>query len=142
MTRLILLSFRLHGALLGAGNRLTQGTGLSSARWQVLSAVARSVQPMPVAWVARDMGLTRQSVQRVADDLEAAGLISFQPNPHHKRAPVLLLTEKGQRAFAAITAKQVPWVNRLAEEAKVGEIETAIDILQMLCRRLETDQSR
>lgn len=137
MTKLILESFRLHGLLLVAGTRLTHKAGLTSARWQVLSAVARSAEPKPVAWVARDMGLARQSVQRVVDDLEAAGFLSFQPNPRHKRATLLAITDEGRRAFDAITGLQVPWVNGLAEGTKVREIETALHVVQGLCRKLQ-----
>jgi len=139
MTQLILASFQLHGLLLAAGDRLTYRVGLTSARWQVLSAVARSAEPKPVAWVARDMGLSRQSVQRVVNDLAAAGLLSFQPNPHHKRATLLVITEQGDRAFQAVTGLQVPWVNSLAEGTKVREIETALYVVQGLCRQLQNN---
>ena len=139
MTQLILASFRLHGLLMAAGARLTHGAGLTSARWQVLSAVARSAEPKPVAWVARDMGLTRQSVQRVVDDLEAAGLLLFEPNPHHKRAALMVITDQGQRAFQAMTGLQVPWVNGLAEGTKVREIETALHVVQGLCQQLQAN---
>lgn len=137
MTQFILASFRLHGLLMAAGARLTHGVGLTSARWQVLSAVARSPEPKPVAWVARDMGLARQSVQRVVDDLEAAGLLSFEPNPYHKRAALMVITVQGRQAFEAMTALQVPWINGLAEGTKVREIETALHVLQGLCRKLQ-----
>ncbi len=137
MTQFILASFRLHGLLMAAGARLTHSVGLTSARWQVLSAVARSSEPKPVAWVARDMGLARQSVQRVVDDLEAAGLLSFEPNPRHKRATLMVITVQGQRAFEAMTRLQVPWINGLAEGTKVREIETALHVVQGLCQQLQ-----
>ncbi len=137
MTQFIRASFRLHGLLMAAGARLTRSVGLTSARWQVLSAVARSSEPKPVAWVARDMGLARQSVQRVVNDLEAAGLLSFQPNPRHIRATLLAITDEGHRAFEAITRLQAPWVNGLAEGTKVREIETALHVVQGLCRKLQ-----
>jgi len=139
MTQLILASFQLHGLLLAAGARLTHRVGLTSARWQVLSAVARSAEPKPVAWVARDMGLARQSVQRVANDLEATGLISFLSNPRHKRATLLVITDQGLQAFKAVTELQVPWVNGLAEGTKVREIETAVHVVQGLCRQLQNN---
>ena len=137
MTQFILASLQLHGLLLAAGALLTHKVGLTSARWQVLSAVARSAEPKPVAWVARDMGLARQSVQRVVDDLEAVGLLSFQPNPRHKRATLLVITDKGHQAFKAVTELQVPWVNSLAEGTKVREIETALHVVRGLCRQLQ-----
>ena len=62
MTDLILDLFRLNGRLLAAGDRLVAGLGLTSARWQVLGAIALADRPQPVAWLARDMGVYRQGV--------------------------------------------------------------------------------
>jgi len=136
MTELILEMFRLHGALLAAGDRLTGPTGLTSARWQVLSSVARATHPAPVAHVAREMGLTRQAVQRIADHLVADGLLSYQDNPHHKRAALVVVTEAGRTAFQAVTTRQVPWVNALARGVALDEIAAATDVLRRLEARL------
>lgn len=46
--------------------------------------------PLPVSHIARTMGLSRQGVQRVADELEARGIVRFAPNPHHRRARLVL----------------------------------------------------
>src|SRR5467141_3144788 len=67
LTQLILDIFRLNGSLLAAGNELTRDLGLSSARWQVMGALAEG--PLPAAQIARNMGLSRQSVQRLVDML-------------------------------------------------------------------------
>jgi hypothetical protein len=40
------------------------------------------------------MGLTRQSVQRTADLLEADGLVSYAENPAHQRAKLATLTAR------------------------------------------------
>jgi len=136
MTELILETFRLHGALLAAGDRLTSPAGLTSARWQVLSSVARATHPAPVAHVARDMGLTRQAVQRIADHLVADGLLSYRDNPHHKRAALVVITASGRTAFEAVTARQVPWVNALARGVAHDEIAAATDVLRRLEARL------
>jgi DNA-binding MarR family transcriptional regulator len=136
MTDLILETFRLHGALLAAGDQLTDPVGLTSARWQVLSSVARATHPAPVAHVAREMGLTRQAVQRIADHLVADGLLSYQDNPHHKRAALVVVTARGRTAFEAVTARQVPWVNALARGVAHDEIAAATDVLRRLEARL------
>ena len=70
LTLIILETFRLNGALLEAGNQLTKPFELTSARWQVMGPV--SEQPLTVAQIARRMGLARQGVQRIVNDLEAA----------------------------------------------------------------------
>ncbi|HTX04914.1 MAG TPA: helix-turn-helix domain-containing protein, partial [Steroidobacteraceae bacterium] len=77
MTDLILNLFRLNNVLLTAGDRLVHGLGLTSARWQVLGAIAYADRPQPVAWLARDMGANRQNVQRIINDLNEAGLVTF-----------------------------------------------------------------
>src|ERR1700704_2902386 len=76
VTELILEVFRLNGRLLVAGDRLVADLGLTSARWQVLGAVALAAAPMPVAWIARNMGLTRQAVQRIVNELIADGTLA------------------------------------------------------------------
>src|SRR6266849_7038186 len=95
LTDLILEVFRLHGLLLAAGDRLTHPLGLSSARWQVLGAIQIAGEPLPVAHIARQMGLTRQSVQRTVDLLAQEGLIAFADNPHHRRAKLVGFTPRG-----------------------------------------------
>ncbi len=64
---MILETFRFNGRLLAAGDRLTKELDLSSALWQVLGAIDEA--PLPVAQIARNMGLTRQSVRRMANVL-------------------------------------------------------------------------
>ena len=47
---------------------------------------ALDARPLTASQVARRMGLTRQSVQRVVDLLAAEGLISaLEKNPDHRR---------------------------------------------------------
>ncbi|HKR44962.1 MAG TPA: MarR family winged helix-turn-helix transcriptional regulator, partial [Paraburkholderia sp.] len=96
---MILDLFRLNNRLLSAGDRLVAEVGLTSARWQILGTIAAGDRPQPVAWLARDIGAHRQNVQRIVNELEAEGLVSFEPNPHHRRAALVVLTDKGMRAF-------------------------------------------
>ncbi|HTO64073.1 MAG TPA: MarR family winged helix-turn-helix transcriptional regulator, partial [Bradyrhizobium sp.] len=91
--------FRLTSLLLTAGDRLVAGLGLTSARWQILGAIVAAERPQPVAWLARDMGANRQNVQRIINDLQKDGLVAFEVNPHHRRAQLVVLTDKGGRAF-------------------------------------------
>lgn len=137
VTGLILDVFRLNNRLLVAGDRLVAELGLTSARWQVLGAIAYAERPEPVARHARNMGLHRQGVQRIVNELEAEGIVEFQPNPHHKRAHLVLLTKKGQELFEAAIALQVPWVNALASGLKPRDIATAQGVIDQLKARLE-----
>lgn len=137
LTELFLQAFPFHAALMAAGERLAAGVGLTAARWQVLSVVARADQPEPVAHVARTMGLARQSVQRLADELVRSGLVRYGANPHHKRASLLHLTDKGRKAFDEITMKQVPWANALAKDLDSAKVTEAVLVLRKLTEKLE-----
>ena len=136
-TDLILSLFRVNNLLLTAGDRLVDGIGLTSARWQVLGAIAYAERPQPVAWLARDMGANRQNVQRIINDLKEAGLVVFQTNPHHRRAQLVVLTDKGKQTFESAMRLQAPWVNRLARGLAVKEIEAAHRVLTTLRQRLK-----
>lgn len=136
LTDLILQLFRLNGALLAAGDALVADLGLTSARWQVLGAVAMSPVPLPVAHIARNMGLARQSVQRIVNELVADGVLRFARNPHHARAQLVLLTVKGDELYAAARARQRPWAAALAAGLEGHDLEAAAKLLKALEARL------
>lgn len=137
LTSLILDLFRLNSLLLTAGDRLVARLGLTSARWQILGAIVDAERPEPVAWLARNLGANRQNVQRIINDLHRDGLVAFEANPHHRRAQLVVLTDKGRQAFDAAMRLQVPWVNNLSDGFLVKEIEAARHVMTALRKRLE-----
>ena len=139
LTDLFMDLFRLHSRVLAAGDRLVAGLGLTSARWQVLGTIVAADRPQPVAWLARDMGGNRQNVQRIVNDLEQDGLVTFRPNPHHRRAQLVVLTEKGRQAYDTAMSLQAPWVNRLSDGLRVEDIATTHRVMTALRRALEAD---
>jgi DNA-binding MarR family transcriptional regulator len=137
ITDLVLETFRFNGRLLAAGDALVADLGLTSARWQVLGAIALSAVPLSVAQIARNMGLTRQAVQRLANEMQADGLVRFAPNPHHQRAKLVLLTPAGNTAFAAVMKRQSRWATELGRGLNAKPIETAAVMLRTIRRRLD-----
>ncbi|MBV8103185.1 MAG: winged helix-turn-helix transcriptional regulator [Hyphomicrobiales bacterium] len=137
LTDLVLDVFRLSSRLLAAGDRLVADLGLTSARWQILGTIFGAGRPQPVAWLARDMGGNRQNVQRIVNDLEQEGFVEFQPNPHHRRAQLIVLTEKGKKTFDAAMRLQARWANELTEGLRAEDIETTRRIITALRKRLE-----
>ncbi len=136
--RVVLATFRASGLLLGAADVLAAGTGLTSARWQALGAIALAHRPLTVPQIARRMGLTRQSVHATVGRLLAGGLVEFVPNADHRRSALVRLTERGSAAYAATERRQAGWVNRLADGLPAAELEAAAQMLDELCRRLES----
>ncbi|RVV97091.1 MarR family transcriptional regulator [Mesobaculum littorinae] len=128
---------QLNSRILTAGDRLVAGLGLTSARWQVLGTMIAAQRPQPVAWIARDMGANRQNVQRIVNDLARDGLVEFQPNPHHRRAQLVVLTDKGMTAYDDAMQLQTPWVNDLAEGLQPEDIEVTRKVITALRLKLE-----
>ena len=116
VTELILRIFRVNGALLAAGDRLVAKLGLTSARWQLLGGLADQEEPLSVAQLARKMGLTRQAVQRIANELEAKGVVAFRVNPRHKRAQLIELTPRGHELYDRSMELQRPWAVAIARD--------------------------
>ena len=141
LTDLIIGVFRLNGALLVSGDALVGDLGLTSARWQVLGAIALSPVPVPVAHLARNMGLTRQAVQRSVDEMRHDGLVRLDPNPHHRRAMLVTMTELGSSAYRAASERQERWADLLAAGLSPEDIEAASFLMRELQRRLEASPS-
>ena len=137
LTEMILTMFRVSNLTLTWGDRVVAPLGLTSARWQILGVVVSTDRPQPVAWLARDLGANRQNIQRIVNDLAKEGLVEFQPNPHHRRAHLVVLTEKGQRTYDASAVSYYPRANALAEGFSLEDIKTTQRVMMALGRKVE-----
>jgi DNA-binding MarR family transcriptional regulator len=137
LTGIMLELFRCNSLLLTAGDRLVAALGLTSARWQVLGAIDAAGRPQPVAWLARDMGGNRQNVQRIINDLYNDGLVAFENNPHHRRAQLVVLTDKGKKALEAAMRLQASWINTVSKGVAVKDIEIVRRVNTALRNNLE-----
>jgi DNA-binding MarR family transcriptional regulator len=137
LTDLVLEIFRLNGRLIAAGDALVAKIGLTSARWQVLGAIAMQANALPVVRLADAMGLTRQSVQRIVDALAQEGIVAFRPNPHHRRAKLVALTARGAALYRSAMRLQRPWAATLAASLDAASLETTLGVLKALRARLD-----
>ncbi len=139
LTALTMDIFRVNSLILLAGDRLAAHLDLTGARWQILGAIVRAGQPQTVAWLARNMGANRQNVQRVVNDLHALQFTTFETNPSHRRAQLVVLTDKGKLAYESAMALQAPWVNKLAKGIATEDLAAFQRVLLTLRHRLESD---
>jgi DNA-binding MarR family transcriptional regulator len=136
---LIIPVIQLHAHFSRAGETIAKTAGQTLARWLVLESVA--TRPETVAHIARGMGLTRQSVQRVADLLAHDGLTAYEDNPEHERSKLVRLTPRGQRALSTIQAAQRAWANRVAAEVGKADLRHASRVVDRLTRALKSVRS-
>jgi len=141
-TEVILLTFRANGLLLRSGDVLAEEEGLTSARWQVLGAIALARRPLTVPQIARRMGLTRQSVHATIQRLLGDGLVEQMANADHQRSQLVRLTDLGWKRYEAMDRRQREWVDRLGEGLGPSQLDATARVLRELCQRLEGEQQR
>jgi DNA-binding MarR family transcriptional regulator len=130
-----MLTFRLNGRLLEAAETMAAAGGLTAARWQVLGGVLD--EPRSVADIARNMGLTRQSVQRIANVLAEEGFAEWQPNPRHRRAKLLRPTHRARAAIKRVGALQGPWAADVGAAVGEDDIRTVTRTMQRLLAAIQ-----
>jgi DNA-binding MarR family transcriptional regulator len=136
MVELISHSFRLNSRLLLTADRMARDVGLSAARWQVLSAITQATEPPTISDIARWMGLTRQSVQQVADALAKDDLIIYQPNPKHRRASLVVVTKKAAKLLEQLDEQRYAWARSVATTLPVADIRVASEVLGKVREKL------
>jgi len=131
--RVIADLYEVAGRLRREGDSLARSVGQTQARWQVLSVISEGKWTVPR--IAERLGVTRQNVQRIADDLQDAGLAELAPNGGHARSPFVLATVTGQRALGELRERATPLDLRIA--GAIGDTE--IDGFHTALRRLLTN---
>lgn len=132
---LLLATFKLNGGFLESADRISADSGLTGARWQILGSVMRADKP--VVQIAREMGLTRQSVQRIANILEKESMVKFAPNPAHQRAKLVVATKKGRDAIDTLAQRQFEWANASSEGFDERDIRKCTALMLEIADRLE-----
>lgn len=82
--------------------------------------------------LARRKLVTRQAVQPIIDDLLAKELIRAEDNPHHRRSPLYVLSQKGIDACVAIQKREIEELDRLAPAIDVAAFDTALAAIRAL----------
>lgn len=132
-------TFKLNGQFLTIAEELAKPAEITAAWWQVLGAVLH--EPLPVSGIAREMGITRQSVQRIADLLVGKGLAEYRPNPSHRRAKLVAITDAGSAAIRRITPKHAVMAKELARQLGSQRFAEVVDALGDLSAALEALES-
>jgi DNA-binding MarR family transcriptional regulator len=118
------------GAMRRRGDQTASAAGLTQARWQVLSVLSDGDRTVPR--VARRLGVSRQAVQRIVDELRDEGLVGLKTNPDHERSPLLHLTEQGSHALGLITAEARRWNEQVSVGIALGDLAVARGVLRAL----------
>lgn len=105
--------YELAGLFRRSGEAIAAREGQTQARWQFLSVIADD--PLTVPQAARRLGVTRQAVQRVVNELLDDGLVEPEANPDHRTSSLMTLTGSGRQVLARINKLAAVDNRRLAQ---------------------------
>jgi DNA-binding MarR family transcriptional regulator len=129
--------FAAHASVLRHGDRANAPFGQSSARWRVMFNVAQGNGS--VSEIARATDYTRQSIQRLADNLVAEGLATYSPDPDDRRRQIITLTGEGNTVLHEMESDFDRWSRRLVKKLGKENVSKTIEHLHELKRILDTD---
>lgn len=122
--------FQLLRELEGSLPRLSQ-LPVSRGRMALLRSLALR-GPRNLSELARERGVSRQGVQRLADALEADGLARGIPDPRSARAKRLELTDRGLAAYRELALHEARELNALAAGLSPSDLRAATRVLRLL----------
>ena len=92
--------------------------------------------PQTVPQIARARPVSRQRIQKLADEMAAGGLVEYVDNPAHKRSKLVRLTPAGEAVYGELRAAMLALCAKLSAGMDAGQIEAARVVLDELTRKL------
>lgn len=134
--------YELAGASRDTSEHIAGQLGQTAARWHVMSVVSEGARTVPT--IARRLGLTRQSVQRVVDDLAETGLVGLEDNPDHRRSRLVRLTDAGRDVVEELFRRSDATRAALLDRAAVSttDLDEARRVIRSLLAAFDTSPDR
>lgn len=142
LQRLLNTAVRAQGALAAAEDERLADLGLTSGKLRLLEALSAAGAPRTAPQLARALGVTRQAVQRVADESAAKGFLTAATNPEHARSKLYSLTPEGAEALEKALQYKALWVKELSEGLPSTGLEIATELLALVARRAAKKPSK
>jgi len=121
------------------GTVLDADLGVTVPMRGVLETLERE-GPLTVPHIARARPVSRQHIQRIVDELLANGLVRLEPNPDHKRSPLVALTDHGRAIFKTMMHREITWFAGISRHLPADEVAIARKLLDRLQAQLAAPQ--
>ena len=105
--------------------------GLTGSKMGVLRSL-HELGPATVSDIARMRPVSRQGVQRLAQDLTSKGLTRLSASPDDGRSKILELTPKGLRLYERAAQMRLEMLGDLAEEYSSADLKALSTYLDQL----------
>ena len=98
--------------------------------------------PLTVPQIAEMRPTSRQRMQRLADELEADGLVEFIDNPKHRRSKLVRLTRKGDARYRELDARFLSIASTTGVALREADIRKTIEIVRQLSNDVKARSDR
>ena len=93
--------------------------------------------PLTIPEIAKMRPTSRQRMQRLADELAAAGLVEFIDNPRHQRSKLVRLTRQGMARYRDMDARLLEITSRMGADLDEADISKCIEIVRQLSEEMK-----
>lgn len=133
--------FQLRSQLLAWGDHFVAPEGLTSARWQMLGAIALAGTPQTAPQIAARMGTTRQGAQKQINLLLEGGLLAAQDNAAHARSPLYSLTPQGAAVYESVSRRWQAQAAAWGAGLEAGDLAAAVRVLSHLAAEIAAQEA-
>jgi DNA-binding MarR family transcriptional regulator len=88
--------------------------------------------PLTVPQIAQMRPTSRQRMQRLADELAAAGLVELVDNPRHRRSKLVRLTRQGEAQYRGLSARFLAMASTMGAELSEADIRKTTEVVRRL----------
>jgi DNA-binding MarR family transcriptional regulator len=88
--------------------------------------------PLTVPQIAKMRPVSRQRMQRLADELAAEGLVEFIDNPQHRRSKLVRLTLKGNERYRELSVRLLEIASAMGTDLSEADIRKTTEIVRRL----------
>lgn len=128
---------RLNGRLKSVFAEARRSAELGDSEMMVLNAVVEADRSPTVSQIGRSLGQPRQIVQRAANALVGSKLLVTRPNLDHKRAVLLVATDRGIALKREIDARADSIAAALTTSLDLDAVQKSTQSLRVLRKELE-----
>jgi len=98
--------------------------------------------PLTVPQIAQMRPTSRQRMQRLADELEAEGLVAFIDNPRHRRSKLVRLTAKGDARYREWSARLLAIASTMGAGLSERDLRRSMEIVRQLSSDVKARSER
>jgi DNA-binding MarR family transcriptional regulator len=133
---LLVEAARAFGIIQEAGKKIGAVSETGKRIWALLR-ILKLYGPQTVPQIARMRSVSRQYIQRLANDIVEEGYAEFGSNPGHKRSQFLKITPKGEELYFEVYHAMRENVEPVAPKFKEEELEATNKVLKSFIYELE-----